>query len=93
MLRFTFVVMVLLLPLRAMAEDAFPVEITHKYGSTVIDHKPERIVSLSFIGHDFLLALGVVPYALRRWYAPILTGSGPGGMMHWAMLNRLSCSV
>lgn len=78
MLRFTFVVMVLLLPLRAMAEDAFPVEITHKYGSTVIDHKPERIVSLSFIGHDFLLALGVVPYALRRWY-----GTDPYGVWPW----------
>ncbi|WP_323777917.1 ABC transporter substrate-binding protein [Leisingera sp.] len=40
--------------------------------------KPERIISLSFIGHDFLLALGETPYALRKWY-----GTDPYGVWHW----------
>ncbi|MGR3759156.1 ABC transporter substrate-binding protein [Roseobacteraceae bacterium NS-SX3] len=40
--------------------------------------KPKRIVSLSFIGHDFLLALGEPPYALRKWY-----GTDPYGVWPW----------
>ncbi|MEL6681653.1 MAG: ABC transporter substrate-binding protein [Pseudomonadota bacterium] len=59
--------------------DGYPVEIKHEYGSAVIDQKPERIVSLSFIGHDFLLALDEVPVALRYWY-----GTDPYGVWPWA---------
>lgn len=67
----------LLLPLGASA-DPFPVDIAHKFGTTRIEKAPEKVVSVSFIGHDFLLALGVKPYALRRWY-----GSDPYGVWIW----------
>ncbi|MFY2823527.1 ABC transporter substrate-binding protein [Ruegeria sp. MALMAid1280] len=62
----------------AAGADSFPVEIQHKYGTTRIDSAPKKIVSLSFIGHDFLLALGVKPYALRKWY-----GTDPYGVWPW----------
>ncbi|MCH2165716.1 MAG: ABC transporter substrate-binding protein [Marinovum sp.] len=51
----------------------------HRYGTTRINGTPERVVSLSFIGHDFLLGLGVAPVALRYWY-----GDGPFGVWPWA---------
>lgn len=65
------------LPTLAGAQ-AFPVEIEHRYGTAHIPERPQKIVSLSFIGHDFLLALGVVPHALRRWY-----GTDPYGVWVW----------
>ncbi|WP_096873183.1 ABC transporter substrate-binding protein [Phaeobacter piscinae] len=66
-----------LLPLPGSA-DPFPAVIDHRYGTTTVPAKPTRIVSLSFIGHDFLLALGERPYALRKWY-----GSDPYGVWPW----------
>lgn len=41
--------------------DAFPVTIKHAYGETVIEEKPERVVTLAFGNQDVVLALGVVP--------------------------------
>ncbi|MEO1110374.1 MAG: iron-siderophore ABC transporter substrate-binding protein [Pseudomonadota bacterium] len=58
--------------------DSFPVEIQHQFGTARIENEPKRIVSLSFIGHDFLLALGVAPIALRKWY-----GTDPYGVWAW----------
>ncbi|MFY1713020.1 ABC transporter substrate-binding protein [Tritonibacter mobilis] len=66
------------LPARVMAQ-SFPVEIETIYGVARIEAEPKRVVSLSFIGHDFLLSLGVVPYALRKWYGPY-----PQGVWPWA---------
>lgn len=63
----------------AGTQSSFPVEIPHKFGTAVIETRPSRVVSLSFIGHDYLLALGVVPYALRPWY-----GNHPYGVWPWA---------
>jgi len=62
----------------ASAADPFPAIIEHRYGTTIVPAKPKRIVSLSFIGHDFLLALGETPYALRKWY-----GTDPYGVWPW----------
>lgn len=73
-LPFTFVITCLASPLWAE-----PRQIVHRYGTTEIDGTPQRVVSLSFIGHDFLLALGVVPIALRYWY-----GDGENGVFPWA---------
>src|SRR5690606_23184754 len=50
------------------ADEAFPVTIEHKYGATTIDAEPKRVVSVGFGEHDGLLALGVVPIAVRDWY-------------------------
>ncbi|MFS8180021.1 iron-siderophore ABC transporter substrate-binding protein [Pseudovibrio denitrificans] len=57
----------------------FPAVFQHQYGTTTVTSPPKRIVSVSFIGHDFLLALGVKPVALRRWY-----GNYPNGVWPWA---------
>jgi len=50
------------------ASDAFPVIIEHKFGSTTITQAPERVVSIGFTEQDPLLALDVVPVAVRYWY-------------------------
>ncbi|WP_208976437.1 ABC transporter substrate-binding protein [Polycladidibacter hongkongensis] len=55
----------------------YPVRIQHIYGETEIKRKPQRVVSISFIGHDYLLSLGVKPYALRRWYGDYKYGVWP----------------
>lgn len=57
----------------------YPVSIEHKFGTTVVTQKPKRVISISFIGHDFLLALGVKPFALRPWY-----GGNEFGVWPWA---------
>lgn len=55
------------------------VTLTHKYGVTQIEGTPQRVVSLSYIGHDLVLSLGVVPVGLRYWY-----GDHPFGVWPWA---------
>lgn len=42
--------------------------ITHKFGETVIEGKPERVVTVGWNDHDFVLALGVVPVGIRAWF-------------------------
>ncbi|NIY73670.1 ABC transporter substrate-binding protein [Marivivens donghaensis] len=51
----------------AMAQD-YPLTIEHKFGTTVIEEKPERVATLDYVGADDLLALGVQPVAIRYWY-------------------------
>ncbi|MBE5910221.1 iron-siderophore ABC transporter substrate-binding protein [Pseudobutyrivibrio sp.] len=43
------------------SEDAFPITIEHAFGETVIESKPERIVTLSWANQDPILALGEIP--------------------------------
>ncbi len=57
--------------------EPFPQRFVHVYGETVVPAQPERIVSLGIVGHDHLLALGVVPLALRHWYGPWQQGVWP----------------
>ena len=66
-------------PSTSVDASAFPVTIEHKYGETTIDAEPTRIVSIGFGEHDGLLALGVVPIAVRDWY-----GDQPYGTWPWA---------
>lgn len=58
---------------------AFPVTIGHKFGETVIEDAPERVVSVGFNDHDTLLALGVTPVGVREWY-----GDYPYATWPWA---------
>jgi iron complex transport system substrate-binding protein len=60
-------------------DTAFPVTIEHKYGSTTINEKPQRIVLVGLTEQDALLALGEVPVATREWY-----GERPGAIFEWA---------
>jgi iron complex transport system substrate-binding protein len=46
----------------------FPQTFEHQYGETIVREKPLRVISLDFAGHDNLLALGVIPIAVRHWY-------------------------
>ncbi|OZE12137.1 ABC transporter substrate-binding protein [Rhodococcus sp. 05-2255-3B1] len=43
----------------------FPVTIEHRFGETVIDAEPTRVVTIGFNEQDFALALGVKPVATR----------------------------
>lgn len=41
-----------------------PRKVAHKYGETEVPSSPQRVVSLGFVDHDALLALGVVPIGI-----------------------------
>lgn len=43
------------------AKSDYPIAIKHAFGETVIEEKPERVVTISWANHDVVLALGVVP--------------------------------
>lgn len=61
------------------AVGAFPVTIEHKYGSTTIEAEPQRVVSVGYQDHDFLLSLGVIPVGVREWW-----GEKPYATWVWA---------
>lgn len=58
---------------------AFPVTVEHALGSTVVPAAPSRVVSLGFTDQDPILALGVVPVAIREF-----TGTQPSATWPWA---------
>lgn len=64
---FLMVLISLLLASLSFAQQ-FPVTIEHKFGTTVIEARPERIASVDFNGADNLLALGIQPVTIRYWY-------------------------
>lgn len=64
--------------LPALAQE-YPQTFEHRFGTAVLEAKPQRVVSLSYSGHDDLLALGVKPVAIRYWY-----GDYPFGIWPWA---------
>ena len=77
-LYFAQIVLLCLVANNAFAND-FPVSFEHKFGTTTLTEKPEKIVSLSLMNHDNFLALGVTPDAIRYWY-----GDYKYGMWPWA---------
>lgn len=62
----------------SLAQD-FPLTIEHKFGTTVIPERPERVASVDYNGADNLLALGIQPVAIRYWY-----GDHPRAVWPWA---------
>ncbi len=52
------------------AGDAFPVTIEHKFGSTTVEAAPQRVLALGFTDQDPILALGIVPVAVRYFFGP-----------------------
>jgi iron complex transport system substrate-binding protein len=56
---------------------AFPATVEHKYGTTTVPSKPERIVSVGFTEHDTVLALGEKPIATSEWYGEQPYATGP----------------
>lgn len=61
------------------ATDSFPMTIDHKYGQTVIDAEPQRVVVVGLTEQDILLQLGVIPVATTEWY-----GEQPYAVWPWA---------
>lgn len=61
------------------ADSAFPVKITHKYGTTTVPSAPKRVVSVGLTEQDTLLALGVIPVGVTEWY-----GDQPYATWPWA---------
>src|SRR5262245_5356769 len=67
---FVFIALFTLVPATAQdsADGVLPVTVEHKFGTTTITQAPERVVAIGFTDQDPLLALGVVPMAVRYWY-------------------------
>ncbi|WP_237180371.1 ABC transporter substrate-binding protein [Roseomonas haemaphysalidis] len=61
----------------ALAQDSL--RIPHVFGETVLRGVPRRVVSLGYTTGDALLALGVQPVAVRRWF-----GDQPDAIWPWA---------
>jgi iron complex transport system substrate-binding protein len=59
-------------------DGAFPVTIAHKYGSTTIEKPPGRVVVVGLREQDTLLALGVKPVAVTKFF------DGTGAIRSWA---------
>jgi len=61
------------------ADGMFPVTIPHVYGETVITEAPQRVVALSWINQDVVVALGVIPVGMP-FYA---WGGDADGYLPW----------
>lgn len=66
-------------PGASAGQDAFPVTVAHKYGSTEIKSAPTRVVTLGLSDQDAVLALGVKPVGAVDWF-----GERPFGKWPWA---------
>jgi iron complex transport system substrate-binding protein len=58
---------------------AFPATVEHKFGTTTVPAKPERIVIVGLTEQDTVLALGYKPLATTEWY-----GDQPHAVWPWA---------
>ena len=63
----------------ASADGAFPATVEHKFGTTTVPSKPERIVVVGLTEQDTVLALGYKPIATTEWY-----GDQPYAVWPWA---------
>jgi iron complex transport system substrate-binding protein len=61
------------------AAAAFPVQLDHKFGSTVVTATPERIACVGLTEHDAVLAVGMAPVAVTEWF-----GEFPSATWPWA---------
>jgi iron complex transport system substrate-binding protein len=67
-------------PAPAAAEGgAFPAVVEHKFGTTTVPSRPERIVVVGLTEQDAVLALGHKPIATTEWY-----GDQPYAVWPWA---------
>lgn len=58
----------------------YPIVIKHAFGETVIEEKPERVVTISWANHDVVLALNVVPVGFSAANYGVQDDSG---MLPW----------
>lgn len=62
-------------PASEEAATQYPITIKHAFGETVIDKKPERVVTISWANQDIALALGVVPVGFSEANYGVKDGS------------------
>jgi iron complex transport system substrate-binding protein len=60
--------------------EVFPATISHKYGETTVEKAPTRVVCVGLTEQDALLALGIVPVGVTKWF-----GDAPGFIFPWAV--------
>lgn len=72
-------------PLCALAQTppAWPVTVTHRFGTTEIAQAPMRVVSVGYHEQDFLYALGLAPVGVHEWF-----GGQPHATWPWAEAAR-----
>ncbi len=58
----------------------YPITIKHAFGESIIEKKPERVVTIQWANHDVALALGVVPVGFSAANYGVLDDSG---MLPW----------
>jgi iron complex transport system substrate-binding protein len=58
---------------------AFPVTVTHRFGTTTVPARPRRIAVVGLTEQDIVLALGEKPIATTEWY-----GEQPYAVWPWA---------
>jgi iron complex transport system substrate-binding protein len=58
---------------------SFPAKVTHKFGTTTVPERPQRIVSVGLTEQDIILELGYTPIAVTDWY-----GDQPHAVWPWA---------
>ena len=54
----------------------YPITIKHAFGETVIESRPERVVTISWGNQDVPLALGVIPVGISEANYGVTDGSG-----------------
>lgn len=54
-----------------------PRRFEHAFGVTTVPAAPRRVASLGFMEHDTVLALGVVPVAIKGWFQQFPSATGP----------------
>lgn len=64
-------------------DGAFPVSISHKYGSTEITAQPTRVVAVGLTDQEPLLALGMKPVGVVDWFEERPFGSWPWSEKLW----------
>ncbi len=77
--RSIYVLVISLLILSHVARAQSEIVIDHLFGETIISESPKRVVSLGYSDQDNLLALGIIPIAIRDWY-----GNQPYAVWPWA---------
>lgn len=56
------------------------IEVEHAWGTLRLNQPAERVVSIGYTTQDALLAMGVVPLAVRHWF-----GENPNSIWPWAL--------
>jgi iron complex transport system substrate-binding protein len=63
----------------ASSDETFPVSVEHAFGSTTVEERPERVVTLGWSAQDVVYALGVTPVGMPSY--PY--GGGDDGVLPW----------